>query len=244
MDYGYARVSSTDQSVDLQIEALKAAGCSVVRSEKVSGTSLEGRAELATLLDFIREGDTLVVVRLDRLARSVADLLGIVKRLREKGAALKTLDGMSFDDSAVGTVIMTVLAAFAQFETSLRRERQMAGIAAAKAKGVYRGRPHTIDATAVQALKGEGHGPAEIARRLKISRASVYRLSPVQTLAKEPAQARDIRWQVALGEQVVASGFPTREAATLAARRLAEEKGSLPYEVRPVPGTQEGEGRA
>ncbi len=183
MQIGYARVSTTDQDLSVQIEQLTAAGCSPVRSEKVSGTSMAGRTELEAILAFIRAGDTLMVCRLDRLARSVADLLAVVKTLREKGATLKTLDGMVFDDSAVGTVIMTVLAAFAQFENDLRRERQRAGIEAAKVRGVYKGRPVTIDAAAVQRLKEEGHGPAAIAKRLKISRASVYRLAPAPAVA-------------------------------------------------------------
>ncbi len=184
MKIAYARVSTGDQSLDVQIEQLKAAGAEIVRSEKVSGTSMEGRTELEAILAFIRSGDELVVCRIDRLARSVSDLLAIVKRLREVGASLRTLDGMVFDDSAVGRVILTVLAAFAAFENDIRRERQRLGIEKAKARGVYKGRPFTIDAAAVQRLKEEGHGPAEIARRLKISRASVYRLSPVQPVAQ------------------------------------------------------------
>jgi DNA invertase Pin-like site-specific DNA recombinase len=168
----------------------------VVRSEKKSGTTREGRAELATLLEFLRDGDVLVITRLDRLARSVADLQGIVKTLRDKGVALKTTDGMAFDTStAMGKCFLDMLGVFAEFETSLRRERQMAGIAAAKAKGVYKGRPSSINPAAVQRLKDEGHGPAAIAKRLGISRASVYRLAPepkpaptLQTVAQEAAE--------------------------------------------------------
>jgi DNA invertase Pin-like site-specific DNA recombinase len=85
MLYGYARVSSTDQSLTVQEEALKAAGCHAIRSEKVTGTTREGRAELAILMDFIREGDTMVVTRIDRLARSIGDLQDIVRGLKAKG---------------------------------------------------------------------------------------------------------------------------------------------------------------
>src|SRR5262249_33551890 len=154
---------------------LKAAGCIVIRSEKKSGTTREGRTELDTLLEFLREGDTLVITRIDRLARSVADLQSIAKTLRDKGVALPTTDGMAFDTgSAMGKCFLDMVATFAEFETTLRRERQMEGIAKAKTAGVYKGRPTTIDPKAVQALKAEGLGPAEIARRLEISRASVY----------------------------------------------------------------------
>jgi hypothetical protein len=158
-----------------------------------------------------------------------------VKALRTKGAALRTTDGMAFDTStAMGKCFLDMLGVFAEFETSLRRERQMEGIRKAKAAGVYKGRPHTIDADAIQALKAEGLGVAEIARCLKISRASVYRLSPVQPVAPQATQGAIIRWQVPLGAQIVASGYPTMAAAQRAARSLAEEHGSLPYEVRPI----------
>src|SRR5262245_2159433 len=110
MLYGYARVSSTDQDLSAQIAALKAAGCEVVRSEKKSGTTRKGRSELDTLLDFLRKGDKLVVTRVDRLARSIADLQDIVKSLNAKGAALRTTDGMAFDTStAAGKCFLDML---------------------------------------------------------------------------------------------------------------------------------------
>ena len=173
---GYARCSSLDQSVDIQIEQLKAAGCTIIRSEKKSGATTDGRTELATVLDFLREGDVLMVTRIDRLARSVADLQNIVKQLRERGATLKAGD-MTFDNTAIGQLTLQILSCFAEFENSLRRERQAEGIRKAKAAGIYKGRPFTIDAKAVQALRSEGLGPAAIAKQLRVSRASVYRLS-------------------------------------------------------------------
>jgi DNA invertase Pin-like site-specific DNA recombinase len=173
---GYARVSTTDQDVSLQIDALKAAGCDVIRAEKVSGTSTTGRTELATILDFIGKGDTLVVTRVDRLARSIADLQDIVRTLRAKGASLKSTEQPINTATAAGKAFLDMLGVFAEFETNLRRERQMEGIARAKAEGVYKGRPPSIDLGKVRALKAEGIGPAEIARRLGIGRASVYRL--------------------------------------------------------------------
>jgi DNA invertase Pin-like site-specific DNA recombinase len=176
---GYARVSTVDQDLELQLAALKAAGCDVIRAEKVSGTSTAGRAELRTILDFIRSGDVLTVTRIDRLARSIADLAGIVRELEAKGAALKALEQPIDTGSAAGRAFLQMLGVFAEFETAIRRERQMEGIAAAKTAGVYKGRKPSIKPESVAALKVEGLGATEIAKRLGIGRASVYRvLSP------------------------------------------------------------------
>ncbi|WP_026869189.1 recombinase family protein [Inquilinus limosus] len=174
--YGYARVSSTDQDHALQVAALKAAGCEVVRAEKASGTSRTGREELDTLLAFLRPGDTLMVTRIDRLARSIRDLQNIVHELREKGVSLKATEQPVDTSTAAGKAFLDMLGVFAEFETNLRKERQMEGIAKAKAEGVYKGRPASIDAAQVAALKAEGLGPAAIAKRLGIGRASVYRV--------------------------------------------------------------------
>ncbi len=176
--YGYARVSTTGQDLTIQREALKAAGCKVIREEKVSGTSRQGRAELDTLLQFIRSGDTLVVTRIDRLARSVADLQDIVRTLREKGANLLVTEQKVDTSTAAGKCFFDMLGVFAEFETNLRRERQMEGIAKAKAKGdVYKGRTPIISVDEVRRLKeDEGLGATEIAERLNIVRSSVYRV--------------------------------------------------------------------
>src|SRR5271166_6179752 len=176
MLYGYARVSTTDQDLAIQEAALKAVGCQVVSSEKVSGTSTVGRAELATLLQFIRKGDTLVVTRIDRLARSIGDLQDIVRTLKAKGATLRATEQPIDTSTAAGKAFLDMLGVFAEFETNLRRERQMEGIAKAKAAGVYKGRKPTIDVGAVKALTAEGLGATEIAGRLGIGRASVYRV--------------------------------------------------------------------
>jgi DNA invertase Pin-like site-specific DNA recombinase len=175
--YGYARVSTLDQDLAIQEEALRAAGCHVVRAEKRSGSDREGRTELRLLLDFLRPGDTLVVTRIDRLARSVRDLQDIVQELRGKGIALKATEQPVDTGTAAGKAFLDMLGVFAEFETALRRERQMEGIAAAKARGVYKGRRPRIDPAEVRRLReAEGLGPAAIARRLGIGRASVYRL--------------------------------------------------------------------
>src|ERR1700729_1522113 len=173
---GYARASSIEQSLDLQIEALKAANCDVIRSEKRSGTSTKGRDELRTILDFIRAGDVLTVTRIDRLARSIGDLQDIVRELRAKGVKLKATEQPIDTSTPAGKAFLDMLGVFAEFETNLRRERQMEGIAAAKARGVYKGRPARMGAADVAALKAEGLGATEIAKRLGIGRASVYRV--------------------------------------------------------------------
>jgi DNA invertase Pin-like site-specific DNA recombinase len=173
---GYARVSTTDQDLSIQEAALKAAGCDVIRSEKRSGTSTQGREELRTVLDFLRKGDTLMVTRIDRLARSIADLQDIVRSVRARGAALKATEQPIDTGTAAGKCFLDMLGVFAEFETNLRRERQLEGIAKAKAAGVYKGRPASIDPTKVRALMAQGMGPTAIAKALKIGRASVYRM--------------------------------------------------------------------
>ena len=156
---------------------MQAAGCTVIRAEKASGTSRKGRSELETLLDFVRPGDTLVVTRIDRLARSMRDLQNIVHELREKGAHLKATEQPVDTATAAGKAFLDMLGVFAEFETNLRRERQLEGIAAAKAKGIYKGRPKSIDAAEIKRLLADGVGPTDVAKRLRIGRASVYRLT-------------------------------------------------------------------
>lgn len=173
---GYARVSTTDQDTAAQIDALKAAGCNVIREEKASGTTTAGRSELATILEFIRPGDTLVVTRIDRLARSIADLQTIMASLRERGAALACTEQPVDTGTAAGKAFLDMLGVFAEFETNLRKERQLEGIARAKERGVYQGRKPEIDRDRVKALRDSGMGATEIARQLGIGRASVYRV--------------------------------------------------------------------
>lgn len=173
---GYARVSTTDQDLTVQLEQLQAAGCDKIFSEKRSGTTTESRDQLVLALDYVREGDVLVVTRLDRLARSIIDLRQMIDRLQVQGVGFRALNQAAMDTTrSDGRLMLNMLAAFAEFETDLRRERQMEGIAKAKAAGVYKGRKPTVDVEAVRRLRAEGVGPAEIARRLGIGRASVYR---------------------------------------------------------------------
>jgi DNA invertase Pin-like site-specific DNA recombinase len=173
---GYARVSTTDQDLSIQEGALRAAGCDVIRAEKQSGASTQGRAELRTVLDFISKGDILLVTRVDRLVRSIGDLQDIVRLLKAKGASLRATEQPIDTSTAAGKCFLDMLGVFAEFETNLRKERQLEGIAKAKAAGVYKGRPATIDVTQVRAMKAQGLGASEIAKALNIGRASVYRL--------------------------------------------------------------------
>lgn len=180
MQVGYARVSSAGQSLDIQNEALATAGCEKVFAEKMSGRSAKDREQLIAAIDFVREGDTLIVTRLDRLARSVGDLHHIIERLTEKKVAFRCLNQSGVDtDTSTGRLMLAVLGAVAAFENDIRRERQLEGIEKAKLAGKYRGRPATISPDAVKELKGQGLGATEIAKKLGIGRASVYRaLSP------------------------------------------------------------------
>ena len=172
---GYARVSTIDQNLDVQVSALRAAGCEIIRSEKRSGTTTAGREELRTVLDFLRKGDVLMVTRVDRLARSIGDLQDIVRAIRARGAILKATEQPIDTSTAAGKCFLDMLGVFAEFETNLRRERQLEGIAEAKARGVYKGRKASIDPAKVRQMKAEGMGPSAIAKALKIGRASVYR---------------------------------------------------------------------
>lgn len=178
---GYARVSSRSQSLDIQVAALKAAGVKDehLYLEKVSGRKRDGRAALEEMLSRgVRKDDTVVCTRLDRLARSTRDLLQISETLQTKGVNLRVLEQPIDTTSAAGRLFFTILGAFAEFEASIRAERQREGIDAAKAKGAdspFRGRPATIDAEKIKRLHDQGVGPSEIATQVGIARSSVYR---------------------------------------------------------------------
>ncbi|NHB98739.1 recombinase family protein [Photorhabdus stackebrandtii] len=175
--YGYARVSTNDQDLALQSQMLRVAGCEIIRAEKASGTKRDGRSELQLLLDFLRPGDTLIVTHIDRLARSIKDLQDIVYSLNQRGITLKATEQPVDTRTAAGKAFLDMLGVFAEFETNLRRERQLEGIAAAKARGVYRGRKSSIDPAEVYRLYiVEKMGATAIARQLGIGRASVYRV--------------------------------------------------------------------
>ena len=178
MKIGYARVSTTDQSLDIQRAALMAAG--VVEDhlfeERVSGKTANDRPELQRCLQFARSGDTVLVTKLDRLARSARDLHNILAELDAKGVGFRCLDQSAVDTaSSTGRLTLAILGAVSEFELAIRSERQREGIAAAQAKGTYQKRQSQIDFVELRKLTARGLKPGEIAPIMKISRASVYR---------------------------------------------------------------------
>ncbi len=189
---GYARVSSADQNLARQEEALKAAGVMRLYEEHASGKSRQGRTELAACLDFVREGDVLVVCSMDRLARSLPDLLSIVHGLAEKKVTVKFLkESLSFDGSAQADFLLGVFGSVAQFERALIKERQLEGIAIAKKAGKYKGRQPKLSEgqkQTVRELHAEGCAVAEIARRFNVSRPLVYRTLAAGKAPKPAAQ--------------------------------------------------------
>ena len=176
MKVAYIRVSSSGQSLEVQRDAVTKANATKIFEEKVSGTSTQGRVRLRECLDFVREGDELVITRIDRLARSVLDLQLIIKELTEKGVSLTATEQPISTKDATSKCFLDMLGVFAELETNLRKERQMEGIAKAKEKGVYTGGKAKIDVEQIKKLKEEGMGATAIGRQLKIDRTSVYRL--------------------------------------------------------------------
>ena len=174
MKVGYARVSSVGQNLESQLVALIEYGCDKIFQEKVSGTSSKGREQLTQCLEFVRESDEFVVTRIDRCSRSVLDLQLIVKQLDEKGVSLAATEQSINTKTPEGKCFLNMLSVFSEFETNLRRERQMDGIKANKDK--FKGRGITIDAMQVQLLRAKGMGATAIAKEMGIDRTSVYRV--------------------------------------------------------------------
>ena len=180
MIVGYGRTSTLDQTAGLEAQErdLLAAGCEKLFLEQVSSVDVANRIKLTEAMEFARDGDTLMVTKLDRLARSVAHLMEILAILKERGVALRILD-LGLDTGTLnGKLMMTILGGVADFERGIMLERQREGIAKAKAEGRYKGRKPTAMAKAdeVMRMHGEGVGATEIAKRCGIGRASVYRI--------------------------------------------------------------------
>lgn len=173
---GYARVSTIDQDLETQIGKLTSEGCEVIRSEKVSGASRNGRPELATILAFLRPGDELVVTRLDRLGRDTRDVLNLVYECEQKKASVTVLDPYVSTKGDMGHVVLTVLGMVAQMERRFIKERQREGIERAKAGGAYKGGKRRIDRFLVKNLADSGMGPTAIAKAIGCSRMQVYRV--------------------------------------------------------------------
>lgn len=179
MKYGYARVSSEQQHLDRQVEALKAAGVDdrCIFSDKESGAK-ESRPELDRLIGTLREGDTLVIVSFDRLARSTSQLLSLTERFKESGVDLVSLKERIDTSTPQGKLFFTISAAFAEFERSIIKERQAEGIAVSKRKGVRFGRPPIDEEkmrAAVWAYQNTPESVAVIAKNTGVNRSSLYR---------------------------------------------------------------------
>ena len=178
MKIGYARVSTADQSLDLQIDALKAAGCKKIYEEKASGAK-DDRQELQKALDSLREGDTLVVYKLDRLARSTSKLINVLNELKEKGVEFVSIQDNIDTSTAAGKALFGILAVFAEFERDIIRERTKAGLESARARGRKGGRPKTDKRKIEKALKiydSQTMSVSEIENMTGVSRATLYRV--------------------------------------------------------------------
>jgi DNA invertase Pin-like site-specific DNA recombinase len=189
MKIGYARVSSSGQSLELQLEALEAAGCEKIYREKESGRSTTKRAELERALEELRPGDELIVTRLDRLARSVPDLYSILQRASERGASFACLQQPGANtDTPTGKLLLGILGLVAEFENDLRRERQLEGIARAREAGKYRGKQSTLDPEKVRRAVVEHGSYGKAAKALGCSKASVGRIMGQLVAAAVPAE--------------------------------------------------------
>ncbi len=175
---GYARVSTVDQDLEVQLEALASAGAGRVFSEKRSGSSTRDRTELQRCLEWVREGDVLVVTRLDRLARSVKDLHDILEMLAAKGVGFRCLQQPVDTTSSIGKLTLSILGAFAEFENDIRRERQREGIKRARAAGVYVRQPTVTKAQILALREAHGWGAARIGKELGVHKRTIYRNCP------------------------------------------------------------------
>jgi DNA invertase Pin-like site-specific DNA recombinase len=173
---GYARVSTIDQDLQIQVDRLRSEGCEIIRSEKASGGGRDGRSELATIIEFLREDDELVVTRLDRLGRDTRDVLNIVHECQQRGSWVTILDPHVSTRGELGQIILTVLGMVAQMERRFIKERQREGIRNAKLKGIYRRGKIRLDHEAVLRLYAEGKSPAAIGKLVGCSRMQVYRI--------------------------------------------------------------------
>jgi DNA invertase Pin-like site-specific DNA recombinase len=174
--YGYARASAQTQDTAIQVAALMADGCTMVRQEKVSGASREGRGELGLLLEFIQAGDVLCVHKADRLGRSTRDVLNIVHELQQKGAHLRVLEPAIDTSGPMGEALLIVLSMVAQMELSFIKARQKDGIAKAKAEGRYLGRKTKLNHELIRSLRAMGKGATAIADQVGCTRSMVYKV--------------------------------------------------------------------
>lgn len=176
---GYARVSSVGQSLDVQLQKLEEAGCTKIFAEKRSGRQYDNRVELQACLNYVREGDILVISRLDRMARSVLDLAKIADLLQKKGVSLRVLDQSIDTTTPEGRLMFSLLGAFAAFEADIRAERQSDGIKLALSKGVRFGRREALTpeqrSTIRRLRENEGFSIGQLQEKYQVGRATIYR---------------------------------------------------------------------
>lgn len=184
---GYARVSTADQDLEIQKERLAGAGCDIIRTEIGSGATRAGRTELETIMQFVSEGDELVVHRLDRLGRSTRDVLNLVHDLDEKRAALRVLEPDVSTAGDLGRLVVTILGMVADMELRFIRDRQRAGIEAAKKRQVYKGRKKAVDDAEIRRRIAGGQSKSAVARDLGVSRMTVYRALAGANASETPA---------------------------------------------------------
>ncbi|WP_175771986.1 recombinase family protein [Paraburkholderia phenazinium] len=185
---GYARVSTFDQTIDLQHDALKAAGATTIYEDKASGKNAD-RPELLHCLKALREGDTLVVWRLDRLGRNLRDLIRIVGELDERGVKLRSVKESIDTGGPTGRLVFHMFGALAEFERELIRERTLAGLEAARARGRHGGRPPSLDAkqrkAALAMMKNRDMSVTEISQHFGVSRSTLYSIQSASRLPLE-----------------------------------------------------------
>lgn len=203
--YGYARVSTVDQDPALQLDALKAAGCARIFTDKVSG-KLERRPQLDKLLDVLLPGDVIVVWRLDRLGRSLTHLIGFLSELGERGVEFRSLTESIDTTTATGKLLFNIMGSLAEFERALIVERTQAGLAVARARGRHGGRPRKVDDAKIKLIRqlydAQEHSVEAIARMVGVGRTTVYRSleptdrrstpSPAPTPAKRGQNKRKV----------------------------------------------------
>ena len=205
MKIGYARTSTVEQDAGLeaQLRDLKAAGVDRIFSEQISSVDVERREQFAAALDFVRDGDTLVITKLDRLARSVRHLHEIVEQLKKKGAALQILNLGIDTNTPTGKLMLTMLGGIAEFERDIMLERQKEGVAKAKREGKYMGRKPTVQLQGdkIRELNAQGKSAAEIAKELGIHRSGVYRVLDKESDTEAQLEGKLKAWKERKGKK-------------------------------------------
>ncbi len=216
MKIGYARVSTQDQSTNMQLDALRAVGCERIFSEKASGAKTD-RPELAKALEYARPGDVIVVWKLDRLARSMRQLIETMEMLRERGIALESLTEKIDTTSAQGKLVFGIFASLAEFERSLIRERVNAGLQAARARGRVGGRP-TVDPAKLEHAETLVRGGESVSKAAKLAGIGVATLKRYRNSSKTSIAGFDTLTGIELGSEPAKRG---KKAGTRQANNMA-----------------------